>query len=103
MSEYTAHVQLPDVQVGNALFGLAFDHPDVATAILRGGHGSWLSFGVNSAFDYDAILQIDRIRIEISRTTDVKVEGYDENVIAGFETAPMIVTNGRTVVYSMGV
>lgn len=103
MSEYTAHVQLPDTVIGTVLFDLTFDHPNVTTAILRGGHGSWLSFGVNAESDSEAVIAVDKVRMDISRMTDVEVEGYDEHVIAGFETAAMIMTNGRTVVYSMGV
>ena len=94
MSEFTAHVQLPDSQVGLALFDLTFGHPDVTTANLQGGAGTWLSFGITAEYEHEASMKIGKIRMEVSR--------MDESV-GPFQSAPMIVTNGRTVVYSEGI
>ena len=103
MSEYTAHVQLPDTVIGTVLFDLTFEHPDVTTAILRGGHGTWLSFGINAEFDSEAVILADKIRMDISQTTGVQIAGYEDDALKAFEHAPMIMTNGRCVVHSMGV
>lgn len=103
MSEYTAHVQLPDMMIGTVLLDLTFGHPDVTTAILRGGHGTWLSFGVDAESDSEAVLVVDKIRMNISQTTGVQISGYEDGALVAFETAPMIMTNGRCVVHSMGV
>lgn len=103
MSEYTAHVQLPDTVIGTGLFDQTFGHEIVTTALLRGGHGTWLSFGINAESDYEAVLSVGKVRMDVSRTADVRIEGYEDGALVAFETAPMIVTNGRTVVYSEGI
>lgn len=103
MSEYTVHVQLPDTVIGTLLFDLTFEHPDVTTAILRSGHGTWLSFGVNAEFDSEAIILADKIRMNVSQATGVQITGYEYDSLMAFEHAPMIMTNGRCVVHSVGV
>ena len=47
---------------------------------------------------------INGLRETVRRLDDVQFpEGYAENALEMFATSPMIVTHGRTVVYSEGV
>jgi hypothetical protein len=104
MTEYTAHVQVPDAVMGAALHEAVLGIHRVTCATLRSGSGTWLSFGFNADTDDAATMMLSGIRYHASRPGRVTVPaGYDIDSIRGFESAPMIVTHGRTVIHSEGI
>jgi hypothetical protein len=104
VTEYTAHVQVPDAAIGASLHDAVLGTHSVTCASLRSGQGTWLSFGVNEDTDDDATMLIGDIRYRASRDAGVNIpEGYEPDSLLAFETAPMIVTHGRTVIHSEGV
>ena len=104
MTEYTAHVQVPDAALGAALHYAVLGTHGVTCASLRSGQGTWISFGVNEDYDDNAIMLIEDIRYRASRNDRILIpEGYEQDSLLAFETAPMIVTHGRTVIHSEGV
>lgn len=104
MSEYTAHVQVPDAAIGAVLHDLVLGHDLVACASLRSGNGTWLSYGFNSDSDDGASMVAAAVRYHASQQENTVVPlGYEPESVRAFESAPMIVTCGRTVVYSEGV
>lgn len=104
MTEYTAHVQVPDAAIGAVLHDVVLGFTDVACCTLRSGNGTWLSFGFNSDSDAAATMLASTIRYHSSSTTDVAVPlGYEPESLRSFETAPMIIICGRTVIHSEGV
>jgi len=104
MSEYTAHVQVPDAAIGAVLHDVVLGSPDVTCTNLRSGSGTWLSFGFNAESDDDATMMASNIRYHASRETDIAVpRGYEKESLLSFESAPMIITQGRVVIHSEGV
>lgn len=104
MTDYTAHVQLPDAAVGLMFHEMLAGMDTVTFSVMRTGSSTWISFGVNAGSDDDATMLVSSIVYSVSRLKSKNVpEGYDEDLPALFETAPMIVTAGRTVVHSSGV
>lgn len=104
MTEYTAHVQVPDAAIGSTLHGVVLGHPDVTSCTLRSDNGTWLSFGFRSETEHGAVMLVSTIRYHSSRVTDFDVpRGYERDSLLSFETAPMIVTCGPVVVHSEGI
>lgn len=104
MTEYTAHVQVPDAAIGAVLHDVLLHFTDVSCTTMRSGSGTWLSFGLNKESDDDAMMRISAIRYHASRETVTQVpEGYDAESLRSFENAPMIITCGRVVIHSEGV
>lgn len=104
MTEYTAHVQVPDAAIGAVLHDLVLGHHAVTCATLRSGQGTWLSFGFNADGEDTAVMVATSVRYFASNVQDVAVpEGYEPDSIRSFESTAMIVVHGRVVVYSEGV
>lgn len=104
MTDYTAHVQLPDAVLGTMFHIMLLKSDAVTFSALRVGTDTWLSFGVTASSDDDATMIISNVIHTVSHMTPVHIPaGYDESVTHLFETAPLIVTAGRTVVHSQGV
>jgi hypothetical protein len=104
LSEYTAHVQVPDAAIGAVLHEVLLGHDAVTCATLRSGSGTWLSFGFNADSDDAATMMSSTIRYRSSRVTDiVPPAGYEKESLLSFESAPMIITQGRVVIYSEGI
>lgn len=104
MSDYTAHVMVPDVIIGATMQDLVLNQFGVACATLRCGSESWLSIGFSAETDDEAIMQISGLRIAVMGLKEIEFpDGYGENALEMFATSPMIVNHGRTVVYSEGV
>ena len=104
MTEYTAHVQVPDAAIGAVLHDTVLGHHATTCATLRSGQGTWLSFGFQSESDDQASMVATSIRYYASNVQEVTVPaGYEPESLRLFESAPMIVTHGRTVIYSEGV
>ena len=102
--EYTAHVQVPDAAIGAVLHDVVLGHEAVTCATLRSGNGTWLSVGFNADDDATASMVVSVIRYHASRRTGTVIpDGYDAESLRSFESAPMIVTQGRVVVHSEGV
>ena len=101
MNEYTAHVQVPDAATGAALHDVLLGDDDVTCCTLRSGSGTWLSFGFHADSDDGASFLVASMRYRASRTQVLLPEGTDD--LLAFETAPMIITCGRVVIYSQGV
>jgi hypothetical protein len=79
-------------------------HEAVDCTSLRSGSGTWLSFGFNAESDDAATMLASKIRYHSSRETDIAVpHGYEKESLLSFESAPMIVTQGRIVVHSEGI
>lgn len=101
MSEYTAHVQMPDAPLGSVFYNLVMQHNDITFAATRSGQSTWLSFGVDADSDDHAQMKVGTIRHDVSRMKPEAIpELYEESAVEGFKHCPMIVTNGRTVVHS---
>lgn len=97
---------MPDAAIGGALHYALLEIEGVTFATLRAGAGTWLSFGIEAEKDDEALLKVGAIRRDVSRgdlNEFFLPEGYDDTAIGGFEDAAMIVTHGKTVVYSEGV
>jgi len=104
MTEYTAHVQVPDAAIGAVLHDALLGHEAVACATLRSGSGTWLSFGYNADSDDEASMMASSIRYHASRPQEVLIPfGYEASSIGSFESAPMIITQGRVVIHSEGI
>lgn len=104
MSEYTAHVQVPDAAIGAVLHDIVLGHEAVSCAMLRSANGTWLSFGFYSTSDDEASMVISAIRYHASHATNTEVPtGYEPDSLLLFESAPMIVIQGRSVVLSEGI
>lgn len=104
MTDYTAHVMVPDAPIGGTIQDIVLSQWGVSCATLRCGAESWLSIGINAETDDDAVLAVSRLRDEVKEVTGVEFpDGYAENALEMFSSSPMIVTHGRTVVYSEGV
>ncbi len=104
MNEYTAHVQVPDAAIGAVLHDVVLGHGAVTCASLRSGQGTWLSIGISAGSDDEAIMLTDGVRYYAGHVQEVTVPlGYEVDSLRSFETAPMIVTSGRVVIYSEGV
>lgn len=104
MTEYTAHVQVPDAAIGAVLHDVVLGQKAVTCATLRSGHGTWLSFGYDADSDDEASTTAASIRYNSSRSEVLSLpNGYEPGSLRSFESAPMIVTQGRVVVYSEGV
>lgn len=104
MSEYTAHVQVPDAAIGNVLHHQLVELESVTCVTLRSGGGTWLSIGLDAENDMQATMLMSMLRYTVSRETpelDMMPEGYEN--LEPFETAPLIITHGRTVVHSEGI
>src|SRR5690606_20528027 len=100
MTDYTAHVQVPDAAIGAVLHDLVLGE-GVSCATLRSGQGTWLSFGLNADGDDAVTMEVGRIRHVVSVYDTPLPEGYES--LISFESAPLIITHGRTVIYSEGV
>lgn len=104
MSEYTAHVQVPDAAIGAVLHDVVLGHASVTCSTLRSGNGTWLSYGFHAGSDDEASLVASSIRYHSSRVQEVAVPiGYEVESLKSFESAPMIVTCGRVVIHSEGI
>lgn len=106
MTEYTAHVQVPDAEIGAVLFSLAFSDPDTTIANMRSAGETWVSIGFHADSDDEATMLLSNIRYRVSKTEVAESEmpdGYDPSAVQCFETAPMIITQGRVIVHSEGV
>ena len=104
MMEYTAHVQVPDAAIGAVLHDVVLGHEAVTCSTLRSGNGTWLSYGFHAESDDAASMVASTIRYHSSRVEEVTVPiGYEMDSLKSFESAPMIVTCGRTVVHSEGI
>lgn len=103
MTEYTVLTHLPDINIAMAAFELITDRPEVNVTLIRTGQGTWLSYGLNAETDAEAVFKADEIRYAVSQTENVEIPGYDAGALKAFETAPMIVTSGRSVISSVGV
>lgn len=104
MSEYTAHVQVPDAAIGAVLHDVLLHFHDVDCCTLRSGNGTWLSFGFHAEADDLATMLVSTIRHHASRETNIAVPlGYEKESLLSFENAPMIITCGRVVIHSEGV
>lgn len=104
MTEYTAHVQVPDAAIGAVLHDVVLGHEAVTCSTLRSGNGTWLSVGFHADSDDAASMVASAIRYQASRAEEVVVPlGYEVESLKSFESAPMIVTCGRVVVHSEGV
>lgn len=104
MTDYTAHVQLPDAALGAMFHDMTLKSDDVTFSALRVGADTWLSFGVTAGSDDDATMIISNVIHTVSRTYPTLIPaGYEDGVTHLFETAPLVVTAGRTVVHSSGV
>lgn len=105
MTEYTTHVQVPDAAIGAVLHKTLLGHEAVTCATLRSGSGTWLSFGFNADSDDSATMMASTIRYRASRPRKdiIMPEGYDIESLLSFESAPMIITQGRVVIYSEGI
>ena len=104
MMEYTAHVQVPDAAIGAVLHDVVLGHEAVTCSTLRSGNGTWLSYGFHADSDDAASMVASSIRYHSSRPQEVTVPvGYEVDSLRSFESAPMIVTQGRVVVHSEGV
>lgn len=102
--EYTAHVQVPDAAIGAVLHDVVLGHESVSCSTLRSGNGTWLSIGFHADGDDTASMMASAIRYHASRMTGTFIpDGYDAESLRSFESAPMIVTQGRVVVHSEGV
>lgn len=101
MNEYTAHVQVPDAATGAVLHDVLLGDDDVTCCTLRSGSGTWLSFGFHSDTDDNASFMVTSMRYHASRAQVLLPEGTND--LLAFETAPMIITCGRVVIYSQGV
>lgn len=104
MTEYTTHVQVPDAAIGAVLYDAVLGFTDVTCCTLRSGNGTWLSFGFSADSDDDASMLASTIRFQSSHGTDVAVPlGYEAESLKAFESAPMIIVCGRTVIHSEGI
>ena len=104
MTDYTAHVQVPDAAIGAVLHEAVLGFDEVSCATLRSGQGTWLSFGVHSDSDDHATMQVASVRYNVSKLRPLIVPtGYESESIQLFESAPMIITCGRVVIHSEGV
>lgn len=104
MSEYTAHVQVPDAAIGAVLHDLVLGHEAVTCATLRSGNGTWLSYGFHSDSDDDASMVAGAIRYHVSQSDYSPMpNGYQQESLSLFGHAPLIVTCGRVVIYSEGI
>ena len=106
MTDYTAHVMVPDAVIGATFVDLVLDQYGVDCATLRCGAESWLSIGFSAEADDEAVIKVSGLRERIKNKTETSVrfpEGYASNALEMFQSSPMIVTHGRTVVYSEGV
>lgn len=104
MTEYTAHVQVPDAAIGAVLHDVVLGSTDVTCCTLRSGNGTWLSFGFHADSDDNASMLVSTIRYQSSHATDVAVPlGYEPKSLRSFESAPMIIVCGRTVIHSEGI
>lgn len=102
--EYTAHVQVPDAAIGAALHYAILDKGAVSCVTMRSGNGTWLSFGIMAESDDNAVMAASSVRYHVSGDPNITIPpGYDKDSITLFETAPMIITSGRTVIYSEGI
>lgn len=104
--EYTAHVQVPDAAIGAVLHDVVLGQDEVTCSTLRSsGNGTWLSIGFHAEGDDAASMTASAIRFNASRVPEELVVpvGYEADSVRSFEGAPMIVTQGRVVVYSEGV
>lgn len=104
MNEYTAHVQVPDSAIGAVLMYQLVDKDSVTMAAMRNEGGTWISFGVEASSDDAAVMTVAGLRYSISREEQelhALPEGYDS--LRAFETAPLIITHGRTVIHSEGI
>ena len=100
MNDCTAHVLLPDAALGSMFQMLVLEDDRVTFCSSKFGGTSWISFGVMSFSEEDTINAIIDVRNKVSQSTVPSVpEGYGPGVVSLFETAPMIVTSGRTVAY----
>lgn len=103
-TDYTAHVTVPDGLVGTMFHEILMTLDNVTFSALRVGATTWLSFGVNASSDDEATTLILGVMYSVSRLEATHIpEGYDESLPQLFETAPLVVTSGRTVVFSQGV
>ena len=104
MTDYTAHVEVPDAAIGAVLHEAVLGRESVTCATLRSGNGTWLSFGIEADSDDEATTLAATIRYRVSQQKDTVVPvGYDPQSLPLFESAPMIITCGRTVIHSEGI
>lgn len=104
MTEYTAHIQVPDAAIGAVLHDIMLGFEETTCATLRSGNGTWLSVGFHAEGDDHATFQTGTMRYAVSQIRGVEVpEGYAEDCLKEFENQPMVVCQGRTVVYSEGI
>jgi|GEM_PF-3723084 len=104
MSEFTAHVQVPDAAIGAVIHNVVLGSIEVTCSTLRSGNGTWLSFGFHAESDDRASMVASTIRLWASCVEDVAVPvGYHAESLKSFESAPMIITCGRVVIHSEGV
>lgn len=103
--EYTAHVQVPDAAIGAVLHDVVLGHEAVTCSTLRSsGNGTWLSVGFHADSDDAASMMMSAIRYHAGNVKEVAVPiGYEADSLRSFESAPMIITQGRVVVHSEGV
>lgn len=106
MTDYTAHLELPDAPVGALFQNLVLETDSVTCSTVRSGNGTWLSFGVDADSDDEATMLVSVVRHRVSKMDippGLIPEGYDGSVAGGFEHTPLIITSGRTVIHSEGV
>lgn len=104
MNEYTAHVQVPDAAIGAVLHDVVLGHEAVTCSTLRSGNGTWLSVGFHADSDDEAAMLASTIRYHSSRQQVLSVPlGYEAESLKSFESAPMVVTQGRVVIHSEGI
>lgn len=103
MNEFTAHVQVPDAAIGAVLHDILLGIDGVSCVTLRSGNGTWVSFGVRAETDDAASMSAGSIRYQASRAPVEVPVGYEKESLLSFESAPMIITNGRVVIHSEGI
>ena len=104
MTEYTAHVQVPDAALGAVIHEVLLGDEAVECCTMRSGSGTWLSFGVGSDSDSEATMAVATVRYHASRATVTVVpDGYELDSLLSFENSPMIITCGRVVIHSEGI
>lgn len=106
-TDYTAHIQLPDAQIGTMFHEMLteLNLETVTFSALRVGGSTWLSIGLRAGSDDAATMIIGAIKYTVSKLGQPKLipDGYDNDIVSLFETATTVVTSGRTVIHSEGV
>lgn len=80
------------------------DKDAVTMTAMRNEGGTWVSFGVEAPTDDAVVMIVAGLRYNICREEQellVLPEGYDS--LGAFESAPLIITSGRTIVHSEGI